>query len=166
LERLEKLGLRQIKDFISMPRSALVRRFGKYFLQRLDQALGYKEEVIIPVQPIEPYQDWLSLLEKIKSYDTVYKWFDYLKKQKRIMVKRYVIMPNHILVIIDFGTSAISINTIVSNAKRFMAYEIIKRLKEQDNTEILLKLAEAVSSTDKEKMNYIRYLSDHLIAKK
>ncbi len=111
-------------------------------------------------------QDWLSLLEKIKSYDTVYKWFDYLKKQKRIMVKRYVIMPNHIHVIIDFGTSAISINTIVSNAKRFMAYEIIKRLKEQDNTEILLKLAEAVSSTDKEKMNYIRYLSDHLIAKK
>ncbi len=96
-------------------------------------------------------QDWLSLLEKIKSYDTVYKWFDYLKKQKRIMVKRYVIMPNHIHVIIDFGTSAISINTIVSNAKRFMAYEIIKRLKEQGNTEILLKLAEAVSSTDKEK---------------
>lgn len=46
------------------------------------------------------------------------------------MVKRYVIMPNHIHVIIDFGTSAISINTIVSNAKRFMAYEIIKRLKE------------------------------------
>jgi protein ImuB len=65
LERLEKLGLRQIKDFISMPSSALVRRFGKYFLQRLDQALGYKEEVIIPVQPIEPYQERLPCLEPI-----------------------------------------------------------------------------------------------------
>ncbi|MEP6595699.1 MAG: DNA polymerase Y family protein [Ginsengibacter sp.] len=65
IERLEKLGLRQIRDFISIPRSALRRRFGQRFLQRLDQALGYEEEVIKPVQPIEPYQEWLPCLEPI-----------------------------------------------------------------------------------------------------
>ena len=65
LERLENLGLRQIKDFISMPRSALRRRFGESFLKRLNQALGYEEEILQPVQPIEPYHEWLPCLEPI-----------------------------------------------------------------------------------------------------
>ncbi len=65
LERLEKLGLRQISQLISMPRSALRRRFGVQFLQRLDQALGYEDERINPVHPIEPYQERLPCLEPI-----------------------------------------------------------------------------------------------------
>jgi protein ImuB len=65
LERLQKLGLRQIKDFIGMPRSALRRRFGNLLLQKLDQALGNEEEVIYPVQPVEPYQERLPCLEPI-----------------------------------------------------------------------------------------------------
>ena len=48
-----------------MPRSALRRRFGSALLQRLDQALGHEEEMIIPVQPIEPYQERLPCLEPI-----------------------------------------------------------------------------------------------------
>jgi ribosomal protein S7 len=40
-------------------------------------------------------------------------------------------MPNHLQVLIDFATSAKSINKIVSNGKRFMAYTIVERLKEQ-----------------------------------
>ncbi|MGN6541771.1 MAG: Y-family DNA polymerase, partial [Ginsengibacter sp.] len=65
IERLEKLGLRQIGQLISMPRSALRRRFGLQILQRLDEALGYEEEMIKPVQPIEPYQERLPCLEPI-----------------------------------------------------------------------------------------------------
>jgi len=65
VERLEKLGLRKINDFISMPRSALRRRFGQHLLQRLNQALGYEEEIINPVQTIEPYHEWLPCLEPI-----------------------------------------------------------------------------------------------------
>jgi protein ImuB len=64
-ERLEKLGLRQISQLISMPRSALRRRFDAQMLQRLDQALGYEEEMIKPIQPIEPYQERLTCLEPI-----------------------------------------------------------------------------------------------------
>jgi protein ImuB len=64
-ERLEKLGLRQISQLISMPRSALRRRFDAQMLQRLDQALGYEEEMIKPIQPIEPYQERLPCLEPI-----------------------------------------------------------------------------------------------------
>src|SRR5262249_51223831 len=53
-KRLDKLGLRQIRDILSMPRSVLRRRFGNHLLMRLDQALGRQEEIIQPVQTIEP----------------------------------------------------------------------------------------------------------------
>jgi protein ImuB len=65
IERLEKLGLRQISQFINMPRSALRRRFGSSLLQRLDQALGHEEELIIPINPIEAYHERLPCLELI-----------------------------------------------------------------------------------------------------
>jgi protein ImuB len=65
IERLNKLGLRQVKDFIGMPRSALRRRFGVNLIQKLNQALGHEEEIIQPVQPIEPYHERLSCLELI-----------------------------------------------------------------------------------------------------
>ena len=64
-ERLEKLGLRQVKDFIHLPRPSLRRRFGQVLLQRINQALGYEEEWITPLQPIEPYQERLPCLEPI-----------------------------------------------------------------------------------------------------
>lgn len=65
IDRLHTLGLRQIKDFISMPRSTLRRRFGIQIIERLNQALGHKEEIIQPVQPIEPYHERLPCLEPI-----------------------------------------------------------------------------------------------------
>ena len=68
IERLEKLGLRQIRNFIELPRPALRRRFGPLLLLRLDQALGTEEEWITPVHPIEPYQERLPCMEAIVSH--------------------------------------------------------------------------------------------------
>lgn len=42
------------------------------------------------------------------------------------------------IIIIEFSKSAKSINTIVSNGKRFIAYEIIKRLCKNNNAEAYL----------------------------
>lgn len=67
LERLEKLGLYRIADFISIPRKALRRRFGEMILMRLDQAMGYEFEVLKPVRPAEPYQERLPSLEPIRT---------------------------------------------------------------------------------------------------
>lgn len=64
-ERLEKLGLQQIRNFISMPRPSLRRRFGPSLLQQLDKALGQQEETILPVQPAELYRERLPCLEPI-----------------------------------------------------------------------------------------------------
>ena len=65
IECLHKLGLRQIKDFITMPRPALRRRFGNHIITRLNQALGLEEEIIQPVHPVEPYQERLPCMEPI-----------------------------------------------------------------------------------------------------
>jgi protein ImuB len=65
MQRLEKLGLRQINSFINMPRPSLRRRFGEELLQRLDEALGTRIEEVIPLHPIELYNERLPCLEPI-----------------------------------------------------------------------------------------------------
>ena len=59
-------------------------------------------------------------------------------------------MPNHLHVLVDFSASSKSINTIVSNGKRFMAYEMVKRLQERKDYSLLNKLQESVTSSDKD----------------
>jgi len=62
---LYKLGLKKIESFINIPRAVLRRRFGDNLPQRIDEALGYKEEIIYPVQMPEPYYERLPCPELI-----------------------------------------------------------------------------------------------------
>jgi len=65
VDRLRKLGLRQIRDFIFMPRKVLGRRFGDGFLLRVHQALGMMEERIEPVILPAAFEERLQCLENI-----------------------------------------------------------------------------------------------------
>ena len=67
VERLHKLGLISIGSIINMPRPVLRRRFGPQFILRLDQALGYQDEIISPVQPGERYEERLNSPEPITT---------------------------------------------------------------------------------------------------
>ena len=67
LERLHKLGFRNIDSFIAIPRSALRRRFGQGILTRLSQALGHEDEPIQLLQPVERYQERLPCMEPIRT---------------------------------------------------------------------------------------------------
>ena len=60
-------------------------------------------------------------------------------------------MPNHVHALIDFASSTKKINTVIGDGKRFMAYEIIKRLKEADKTDVLTMLEKAVTAKSKDK---------------
>lgn len=60
-------------------------------------------------------------------------------------------MPNHVHATIAFRKTKKSINKIIGDGKRFIGYEIIKRLKQQDQKDILLQLQNAVNSSDKKK---------------
>jgi REP element-mobilizing transposase RayT len=94
---------------------------------------------------------WLKLFEITNGYDTVYKWFDYLKS-KGHFITGYIIMPNHVHALIAFrNTQGQSINSIIGNGKRFMAYDLVRRLTEQNNIDVLEQLSSFVRFTDKHK---------------
>ena len=95
--------------------------------------------------------NWLPLFQLTNAYDVVYKWLNYLKEKQNIQTTAYVIIPNHLHCILFFPTPNFSLNKIISNAKRFMAYEIIKRLKETNQTAILEQSQSAVTEKEKQK---------------
>ncbi len=64
-ERLHKLGLHRIQQFINLPRASLRKRFGVPLLQQLDRATGQEWEMLVPIRPIDPYQERLPCLEPI-----------------------------------------------------------------------------------------------------
>src|SRR5258706_14134752 len=80
--------------------------------------------------------NWLSLFEIANAYSCVYNWFDVLKKEGHYIIG-YTIMPNHLHAVIAFVNRGKSINTIISNGKRFMAYNLVDKLEQANNTAIL-----------------------------
>jgi len=94
---------------------------------------------------------WHPLFLIADGYSAVYRWFDYLKS-KGHYIAGYVIMPNHLHMLIGFrNTENKSINAIVGNGKRFMAYELIRRLEERKENNLLMELAAYVNKTDRKR---------------
>lgn len=93
-------------------------------------------------------KNWLPLIEITNGYDIVYKWFDIMKKNRHF-INAFAIMPNHLHALITFIDSPILINTEIGNGKRFMAYEIVKRLKMTKNSTLLDYLQDSVESSRK-----------------
>src|SRR5262245_47206858 len=78
---------------------------------------------------------WLPLFEITNGYHLVYEWFNYLTRKGHYIIG-YVIMPEHIHAIIAFRQSAQSINMIIGNGKRFMAYGLVKLLEDHRRDDI------------------------------
>ncbi len=91
---------------------------------------------------------WLPLFKISDSYDSVYNWFDYLKANGHFIVG-YIIMPNHVHAIIAFRNTGKTINSIVGNGKRFMAYDIVERLQQQNCHDVIAVMQKMVNNTQK-----------------
>lgn len=74
--------------------------------------------------------NWLPLIELTKSYDLVYSFFEVIK-QKGNDVLGFVIMPNHVHLLIHCTNTKQSLNTIIGNGKRFFAYDLVKQLRNE-----------------------------------
>ena len=85
----------------------------------------------------------LSLFEEAEGYDAVYKWFDALIKSK-CHILAYVIMPNHIHCLLYPTDPKKTLNSLVGNGKRFMAYDIVSRLRERKKEKLIAYLAKGV----------------------
>ncbi|HEX4374318.1 MAG TPA: transposase [Puia sp.] len=108
---------------------------------------------------------WLPLFEITNTYDSVYKWFNYLKEKEVASVIAYVIMPNHLHCILYFNKENFELNKIIGNAKRFMAYEIIKKLAAIQRVDILERLTENLTLREKSKGQRHRVFEESFDAK-
>lgn len=94
---------------------------------------------------------WLNLFQIANAYSAVYQWFDCLKALGHHLLG-YVIMPNHVHVLIAFSnTEGKSINTIVGNGKRFIAYSIVRQLEALNEPSLLVDLASDVSERERKR---------------
>lgn len=107
---------------------------------------------------------WLPLFKIVNGYDIAYNWFNYLKRSGDYIIS-YVIMPEHLHAVIAFRNTGKSINTIVGNGKRFMAYEIVSRLKQLNKTDVLEQMKGWVNNTDKKEINCMKYSNRHSTGK-
>ncbi len=105
--------------------------------------------------------NWIPLFDITNSYDLVYNWFTVLKKKYNADVMAYVIMPNHLHLILHFHKEGFNLNSIISNGKRFMAYEIINRLKSAGNTTMLENLGSLITAREKKKGQFDLYHLDN-----
>ena len=92
--------------------------------------------------------DWLPLIEIANAYEDVYQFFDVLIKQGNPIIA-YVIMPNHLHFLLNYTTTERNLNTIIGNGKRFMAYNLVKKLQLAQKTELIELLHKAVEPKDR-----------------
>ena len=91
---------------------------------------------------------WLPLIALTNAFNLIYNWFDILAA-KGHAITGYVIMPNHVHLILYFSGGQQSLNTVVGNGKRFIAYKIVELLRVQNQTAILKQLTLGVRAKDK-----------------
>ena len=74
--------------------------------------------------------------------------FNVLKQTGHYIIG-YTIMTNHVHVVIAFHNTSKTINSIIGNGKRFIAYDIVKRLEKQQENTLLSKMQSMVNTTQK-----------------
>jgi len=65
--QVERLGLRQVGQLMSIPRGPFARRFGRAAMTRLDQALGREREALTFRRPPNPWFARLAFAEPISA---------------------------------------------------------------------------------------------------
>jgi REP element-mobilizing transposase RayT len=93
---------------------------------------------------------WLPLFEMTQTYDMVYRWFT-IGHEKRYRTCAFIIMPNHVHFIMATPFKKADLNTLVSNGKRFIAYEIVARLERSGRNDVLQTLSDAVMPGDRKR---------------
>ena len=92
--------------------------------------------------------NWIPLFDIVQSYDLIYNWLRLINDRYSIKTLAYVIMPNHVHLLLEFCDENVKLNSVIGNGKRFLAYEIIQRLTSSNNQQLLNTLANACSERE------------------
>lgn len=90
---------------------------------------------------------WLPLLQQADGYDCVYNFFNVLRGKGHDACA-YVIMPNHLHFLLHYNGGPSSLNALIGNGKRFMAYDLVKGLQRKEETDLLAQLQAGVQAKD------------------
>lgn len=93
---------------------------------------------------------WLPLIHQADGYACVYNFFNVLHG-KGHDVCAYVIMPNHLHFLLHYNGGPPSLNAFVGNGKRFMAYDLVKRLNQKGEADLLAQLQAGVQAKDRQR---------------
>jgi REP element-mobilizing transposase RayT len=91
--------------------------------------------------------NWLPLIELTEGYDLLYNFFDVMKSSGNDVLG-FVIMPNHVHLLLHYVNTSQSLNTIIGNGKRFIGYSIVKRLENKREILLLDQMKNAVRVKD------------------
>ena len=91
---------------------------------------------------------WLPLFQMADAYESIFNWFRAMERDEN-KIAAFVVLPNHLHVLIEFNNVSKSVNQYVANGKRFIAYDIVKKLRAKNLNELLNKLQEGVNTTQK-----------------
>jgi putative transposase len=81
--------------------------------------------------------DWKKLFDSDRYCSLVYKWFDYLIDRYDNKVYGYVIMPNHIHLLLKVVETSPNVPILIQNAKRFLAYQLVDLLIQDKKADLL-----------------------------
>lgn len=80
---------------------------------------------------------WKKLFEDNRYCQPVIKWFNYCRDNYGNKIQGYVIMPDHIHLMMHLAENSPKPSILIMNAKRFIAYEIVNLLKQDNRIELL-----------------------------
>jgi len=91
---------------------------------------------------------WLNLFSATDIYDSIYKWFNYMIT-RGVYVTGFVIMPNHLHLLLYLSPESPELMKMIGNGKRFLAYEIVKRLEASGKSQLLDFMQREVKASDR-----------------
>ena len=95
--------------------------------------------------------NWIPLFEITQSYKMLYDWLRFIAENYKVQTHAFVLMPNHVHLIIKMPDTEAGLNKIISNGKRFMAYELVKKLTASGKIDLLNQLSAACTEKEKNK---------------
>ena len=90
---------------------------------------------------------WLPLLDKRDIHIFLPNWINEINK-RGVLTCGYVFMPNHMHLLVYVQEYSKGLNHVIGEAKRFLAYEIVKRLKQKEDTSLLEILQKGVQTKE------------------
>lgn len=81
--------------------------------------------------------EWQKVFTNCESIDLVYQWFHYARGKYGNKIYGYVIMPNHVHLLMRISEKSVTLPKLIQNAKRFLAYGLVRNLKNASEHAIL-----------------------------